>query len=209
MPANPSLKFGKAALLGAAFFVVRGAGAGEQLTTAQLVQQSEAVVVVDNTLDRKGTVQEWLSGSAALAPKLGPLAGVCVPDKALLQQWLASHPRHAGRETWKKALDAGHVEQVVFLTSRGGALVPTCETEVMLGRSFALHVDHAAFRAELAALLVPPPPVPAVATTPMAPATATPPAPPSTPPAPPSTSTAPPSTSTAPASTTTPPSGCL
>jgi hypothetical protein len=101
MTKNPSTKFAKAALLGAAFFIVRGAGAGEQLTTALLVKESNAVVVVDNTLDRKATVTQWLSGSESAAAKLGPLAGVCVPDKAILQQWLASHPQHSGRETWK------------------------------------------------------------------------------------------------------------
>jgi hypothetical protein len=143
----------RAALVGAAFFVVRGAGAGEQLSTADLVQRSEAVVVIDNTLDRKGTVTSWLKGSAALSSTLAPLAGLCVPDKALLQQWTATHPQHAGRATWQKSVAAGHVEQVVFLAMRAGRLVPTCETEVMLGRSFALHPDYPAFRAELDRLL--------------------------------------------------------
>ena len=147
----------KAALLGAAFFIVRGVAAGEQLSTASLVKESEAVVVVDNTLDRKGTVKAWLRGTDALAGKLGPLAGVCVPDRAILQQWLATHPKHSGRDTWKKSIAVGHVEQVVFLATRDGVLVPTCETEVMLGRSFSLHPEYPAFRAELDTLLAPPP----------------------------------------------------
>jgi len=148
--------FMRAALVGAAFFVVRGAGAGEQLSTADLEKASEAIVVVDNTLDRKGRVTSWLKGDAGQAGRLGELGGVCLPDRAILDGWLQRHASHPGRDTWKKTLAAGHVEQVVFLRVRDGALVPTCETEVMLGRSFALHPDHAAFRAELDALLAPP-----------------------------------------------------
>jgi hypothetical protein len=140
-------------VLGLAFLTVRDVSAGAQLSTAVLVQQSEAIVVVDNTLDQKGTIREWLKGSAADLPSVGALGGVCVPDRALVKDWLGRHARHPGRDTWKKILAAGRVDQVVFLARREGNLMPRCETEVMLGRSFALHPEHPAFRAELMTLL--------------------------------------------------------
>jgi hypothetical protein len=207
MNCSPPRGFFKAALLGAAFFLVRGAGAGEQLSTALLVKESDAVVVIDNTLDRKGQVKSWLRGDASLAPTLAELGGVCVPDRAILKGWLERHPAHAGRATWKAVLAAGHAEQVVFLAERDGTLRPTCETEVMLGRSFAVHPDYAAFRTELDRLLaaVVVPPAPPAPTTP-APTTPAPTTPAPTTPAP--LTPAPPATTPAPASPSTS-SGCL
>ena len=192
-PSANVARVARALLACGAFFVVRGvfgvgdvlpaARAGEQLSTAELVRRAEAIAVVDNTLDRKGAATSWLRPASPDAPPAlpaGTLAGVCVPDKALLRQWLASHKSHPGRATWTAALAAGHVEQVVFLKTYGGKLQPTCETEVMLGRSFALHPDYPAFRAELDALLrpAPAPPPPAPVAPPAAPPPSTSPAPP-------------------------------
>jgi hypothetical protein len=135
-----------------AFFVVRGAVAGDMLSAATLVKESDAVVVVDNRLDGAPVVGPWLRPPTSALP-LGDLAGLCVPSRKILQQWLASHPKHPGRATWQRLLQDGHSEQVVFLRARDGVLRPMCETEVMFARSFAAHAGYAAFRAEVDAAL--------------------------------------------------------
>jgi hypothetical protein len=127
--------------------------AGEQLSLPQLVDRSAAVIVIDNRLDRGARPRIWLKGDATQADRVAALGGVCVPDRAILAGWMARHPRHASRATWQQLLDAGGGDQIVFLRSRDTELEAFCGTEVMLGRSFALHPDHAAFRAELATLL--------------------------------------------------------
>jgi hypothetical protein len=142
------------------------ARAGEQLSTAELFRRADAIAVVDNTLDGQGRATSWLKPPPA-GRAVGALAGVCVPNRALLQQWQAGHKTHPGRATWAASLAAGHVEQVVFVKDDRGTLEPVCETEVMLGRSFALHPDYPAFRAELDALLAPvAPPAPPASTVP-------------------------------------------
>jgi hypothetical protein len=196
-------RVGRAAIAAAAFVLIRGAGdpgvlglarAGDQLSTAELVARAEAIAVVDNTLDRKGAPTSWLKPPPDGVP-VAPFAGVCVPDRALLTQWLASHKTHPGRATWQATLAGRHVEQVVFLRAYKGSLQPMCETEVMLGRSFATHPAYAAFRAELDALLKPAPaPAPAAppASSPAVSSAASPPAPPVVPPPPEMSPTAPP-----------------
>jgi len=139
---------------------------GEQFSLPQLVDRSAAVIVIENRLDRGGRPRAWLKGDAAQAGRVAPLGGVCVPDRAILADWLARHPRHAGRATWRQLLDTGGGDQIVFLQSRDGRLEAFCGTEVMLGRAFARHPDHAAFRAELDTLLARPPTQPQAASAP-------------------------------------------
>jgi hypothetical protein len=131
---------------------LRSADAGEQLSVRDLVRQSDAVAVVTHRFGEPPSVRSWLRpGPEGVA--LGELSGVCVPPRDTLERWARSSPKHPGRATWDRLLAEGGGAQVVFLTTRDGALRPTCETEVMLGRGFEVHPEHAAFLAELDAAL--------------------------------------------------------
>lgn len=136
--------------------------AGEQLSLAELVARADAIAVVEvahpagkqkkDTL----TVKAWLRGAEGDAP-VDPASwlGLCVPTAAELRAWLARYPKHPGRATWAQALKDGRREQLVFLTRRAGVVKPTCETEVLLARTFSTHTDSSAVRQELDALLTP------------------------------------------------------
>ncbi len=123
-----------------AFFVVRAAEAGEQLSIAQLVKEADAVALVDNTLRSSVAIRRWLGGTEPREPFTldSPL---CIPDKDMLLRWQSSHKSHAGAPTWQRTLAVGHADQLVFFKLRQGVLVPLCETEVMLGLGFATHPD--------------------------------------------------------------------
>ena len=123
-----------------AFFVVRAAEAGEQLSIAQLVKQADAVALVDNTLRSSVAIRRWLGGTEPRGPFTleSPL---CIPDKDMLLRWQSSHKGHAGAPTWQRTLAVGHADQLVFFKLYQGVLVPLCETEVMLGLGFATHPD--------------------------------------------------------------------
>lgn len=133
--------------------------AGEQLSLAELVARADAIAVVEHTAGKKQdtlTVKAWLRGAqgdAAVSP--ASWLGLCVPSSAELRAWLARYPKHPGRETWARALKEGRREQVVFLTRRTGVVKPTCETEVLLARTFSTHADYSAVREELDELLRP------------------------------------------------------
>ena len=158
----PSLAMATLAALAATPAAVRG---GEQLSTRQLLRASAAVAVVEVELGRgaqagRATVIEWLAGDpSAGSPQAGAHVdasawfGPCQPSRAVLERWRDSHPRHPGRPTWQRVLREGRARQVVFLAHREGVLKPVCETESMLGRGYAVHPAHAAFRSELDAAL--------------------------------------------------------
>ena len=138
------------------------ARAGAQLTTRQLVESSTSVAVVEvgfATRPRADSARviDWLAGAPAAGERVDAAAwfGPCQPSRAVLERWLSSHPRHPGRATWQRVLREGRARQVLFLARRDGALRPVCETESMLGRGYAAHPGHAAFRAELDAQLRP------------------------------------------------------
>ena len=134
-------KFFCAGSLLLAFFVVRGAHAGEQLTLDQLVKESMAVAVVDNPL-RSGdvAVRRWLKGTEP-AGSFSLSSPLCLPDKDMLLRWQKQHPKHPGAATWAKTLSVGHADQIVFFRVVQGIAVPRCETEVMLGTTFSTHPD--------------------------------------------------------------------
>jgi hypothetical protein len=96
-----------------AFFVVRSAEAGEQLSIAQLVKEADAVALVDNTLRSSVAIRRWLGGTEPRAPFTleSPL---CIPDKDMLLRWQSSHKNHAGAPTWQRTLAVGHADQLVF-----------------------------------------------------------------------------------------------
>jgi hypothetical protein len=123
-----------------AFFVVRSAEAGEQLSIAQLVKQADAVALVDNTLRSSVAIRRWLGGTEPRVP-FSLESPLCIPDKDMLLRWQSSHKNHAGAPTWQRTLAVGHADQLVFFKLRQGVLVPLCETEVMLGLGFATHPD--------------------------------------------------------------------
>jgi hypothetical protein len=174
-----SSKFLRAGSLLLAFFVVRGAHAGEQLTLDQLVRDSMAVAVVDNPL-RSGdvAVRRWLKGTEP-AGSFSLNSPLCLPDKDMLLRWQKQSPKHPGAATWAKTLSVGHADQIVFFRVVQGIAVPRCETEVMLGTTFATHPDFDKALAEVERLLdaklaaaVPAPAVPVPAPEPVAPAPA-------------------------------------
>lgn len=173
---------------------VRAAFAGEQLTVEELTRRASAIVVLERRLPARGSEQrsltEVLKGELAEDVDSATWGNPCVPSRALLSRWLEGHPRHPGRETWKKILAEGQTRQLVFLVVRDGALVPTCETEVMLGHGFSAHPDFDKTRArvrELVAAQVPPP----APSSPTAPAVPPPPTTPAPAPAPPVDATVP------------------
>jgi hypothetical protein len=148
-----------------AFFVVRSAQAGEQLSIAQLVTEADAVAVVDNPLRSSVAIRRWLGGSEPQGPfTLG--SPLCIPDKDMLLRWQKSHKTHPGAPIWERTLAVGHADQIVFFKLRKGMMVPLCETEVMLGQTFGTHPDFKATLEEVERLLrgkkgEPPPPPPA------------------------------------------------
>lgn len=130
--------------------------AGEQLPVKDLVARAEAIGVVDVKLAAEGetaTVSSWIVRDDAPVAPYDAWLKLCVPDREILRQWLATHPEHPGRPYWRRALDAGGYTAVVFFREEEGRLVPTCETEAMLARAWTLHPEHAAWRAELSALV--------------------------------------------------------
>ena len=160
-------KFLRAGSLLLAFFVVRGAHAGEQLTLDQLVQESMAVAVVDNPL-RSGdvTVRRWLKGTEPTG-SFSLNSPLCLPDKDMLLRWQKQNPTHPGAATWGKTLSVGHADQIVFFRVVKGIAAPRCETEIMLGTTFSTHPDFDKTLAEVERLLdaklgtaAPPPPPP-------------------------------------------------
>lgn len=146
-------KFLRAGSLLLAFFVVRGAHAGEQLTLDQLVKESMAVAVVDNPL-RGGdvAVRRWLKGTEP-AGSFSLNSPLCLPDKDMLLRWQQQSPKHPGAATWTKTLSVGHADQIVFFRVVKGIAVPRCETEVMLGTTFSTHPDFEKTLAEVERLL--------------------------------------------------------
>lgn len=134
-------KFLRAGSLLLAFFVVRGAHAGEQLTLDQLVKESMAVAVVDNPL-RSGdvAVRRWVKGTEPVG-SFSLNSPLCLPDKDMLLRWQKQSPKHPGASTWAKTLSVGHADQIVFFRVVKGIAVPRCETEIMLGTTFSTHPD--------------------------------------------------------------------
>lgn len=184
---KPPLQLVRAGSLLLAFFVVRGASAGEQLTPEQLVKEAVAVAVVDNPLRGSDlAVRRWLHGSEPAGP-FSLTSPLCVPDKDMLLRWKKQSPKHPGAETWDKSISIGHVDQLVFFKVVKGVAVPFCETEIMLGTTFSTHPDYKSTVATVEGLLgtklgvaPPPPPAPAPVEAPAAP----PPSPPPTSPPP-------------------------
>lgn len=165
-----------------AFFVVRSAQAGEQLSIAQLVTEADAVAVVDNPLRSSVAIRRWLGGSEPQGP-FTLSSPLCIPDKDMLLRWQKSHKTHPGAPIWERTLAVGHADQIVFFKLRKGMMVPMCETEVMLGQTFGTHPDFKATLEEFERLLrekkgePPPAPTPPVEAAPVeaTPTAATPP----------------------------------
>ncbi len=141
-----------------ALLCVGRATAGAELGPAELVEQANGgVVVVDRALggaDHDGStaepvVVEWLTPGPHPPLPAGSLGGSCVPSRALLRRWVESHPQHPGRATWLQMLKDGRTRQVVFVGVTDGAPRAVCEAEILSGRSFAQHPEHAAWRAEV------------------------------------------------------------
>ena len=159
-------QFFRAGSLLLAFFVVRGAHAGEQLTVDQLVKESMAVAIVDNPL-RSGdvAVRRWLKGTEPTG-SFSLNSPLCLPNKDMLLRWQKQNPKHPGAPTWAKTLGVGRVDQIVFFRIVEGIAAPRCETEIMLGTTFSTHPDFEKTMAEVERLLdaragtAPPPPPP-------------------------------------------------
>ena len=127
------------------------ASCGEQLTLSELVERSDAVIIVENHFSKDIRVLRWLAGAQDDAP-IQLEHGLCLPGNSELRQWLQTHHEHPGRAVWKQLLDLGLAEQFVFLQRTPGGWAPICETEIMLATSFAIHPDYADDLAEIDAL---------------------------------------------------------
>ncbi len=146
-------KGGAIALALLSFFVVRGAAAAGQLSLADLVNEADAVAVVDNPLRSSVAVRRWLKGTE---PKgsFTLLSPLCIPDRDMLIRWKKKNPTHPGAPVWDRALSVGHMDQLVFFKrGKKGVATPFCETEVMLGTGFGAHADFGDTVAEVERLL--------------------------------------------------------
>lgn len=133
------------------FLLAREASGGEQLALSELVERSDAVIIVENHFSKDIRVLRWLAGAQDDAP-IQLEHGLCLPGNSELRQWLQTHHEHPGRAVWKQLLDLGSAEQFVFLQRTPGGWAPICETEIMLVTSFAIHPDYADDLAEIDAL---------------------------------------------------------
>lgn len=151
--------------------------AGERLSLEDLTARADAVAVVRVRFGAEGDAAEaveWLQRGEARAAPSSAWWGLCLPGRELLEKWIAGHPHFPSRDLWRRAVEAGGYEAVVFFRVRDGVLVPTCETESMLAEGWTTHPGHAAWKARLEALLAgnqaPAPPAPLVPTPTSAPA---------------------------------------
>lgn len=130
---------------------------GAQLTVQQLVERSDAVVIVRVGLGRTTTVtlREVIRGDIAPGlPSAGRLTGACLPDRRLLDDWIR-RPSYFERSVplWRAALKRGSYEAVVFLKRDPDGLRPTCETETLLAEHWTTHPAHRVWRERLDAAL--------------------------------------------------------
>lgn len=168
-----------------AFFVVRSAQAGDQLSIAQLASEADAIAVVDNPLRSSVAIRRWLGGGEPQGP-FTLSSPLCIPDKNMLLRWQKRHKTHPGAPTWERTLAVGRADQIVFFKLRKGMMVPLCETEIMLGQTFGTHPDFKATIEEVERLLrekqdIPPPARVAESPASSAPSASDPPAPPPAP----------------------------
>ncbi len=126
---------------------------GDQLTVEQLVERSDAVVLVRVGLGRTTTVtlREVVRGDIAPGlPSAGRLTGVCLPDRRLLDDWIRRPSYFEKSEPlWRAALKRGSYEAVVFLKRDPDGLRPICETETMLAEHWTTHPSYRAWRGRL------------------------------------------------------------
>ncbi len=96
-------KGGAIALALLSFFVVRGAAAGDQLSLAQLVNDADAVAIVDNPLRSSVAIRRWLKSTEPNGPFTlnSPL---CIPDRDMLLRWQKKNPTHPGAAVWERTL---------------------------------------------------------------------------------------------------------
>ena len=126
---------------------------GAQLTVEQLVERSDAVVLVRVGLGRTTTValREVVRGDIAPGlPSPDRLTGVCLPDRRLLDDWIR-RPSYLEKSVpvWRAALKRGSYEAVVFLKRSPEGLRPICETETMLAEHWTTHPSYRAWRIRL------------------------------------------------------------
>lgn len=128
--------------------------AGEELTVEQLLDESDAVALVERSLSnpKKTRVVEWWRGEGETSPpqEWNPL---CVPDRATLQAWVERLPHHPGLPLWQQLLRTSSYRSVVFFVLRDGVLRPRCEAEAMRGLQVTSHPQHGAWRERLEAAL--------------------------------------------------------
>jgi hypothetical protein len=126
---------------------------GAQLTVEQLVERSDAVVLVRVGLGRTTTValREVIRGDIAPGlPSPDRLTGVCLPDRRLLDDWIRRPSyREKSAPVWRAALKRGSYEAVVFLKRSPEGLRPICETETMLAEHWTTHPSYRAWRIRL------------------------------------------------------------
>lgn len=127
---------------------------GERLSIAQLVERSDAAVLVRVTLARstvRVTLREVVWGRLPSNVSLAGLRPPCVPDRATLRDWI-DRPAYfeASVPSWRAALARGRYDAVIFVRADSDAASAICETETLLAEHWTSHPRHAAWRAELA-----------------------------------------------------------
>ena len=141
-----------------AFAPAGSARAGDRLSPQQLVDASDAVVLVQvgfgkgKAADKIDVVEVFEAPPGEVVPS-PTWAGVCLPNAKQLKAWQKSNPTFSAKGTWKKALKAKGYRAVIFLATRDGALKPTCETEAMLMENTSLGGRYAAFQDDVTAAI--------------------------------------------------------
>jgi hypothetical protein len=135
---------------------------GAQLTVEQLVERSDAIVLVRVGLGRTTTValREFIRGDIAPGlPSADRLTGVCLPDRRLLDDWIR-RPSYFEKSVplWRAALKRGSYDAVVFLRRGPDGPKLTCETETLLAEHWTTHPAHRAWRGRLNAAIAKPTP---------------------------------------------------
>ncbi|MFN7271589.1 MAG: hypothetical protein ACK5VQ_04630, partial [Gammaproteobacteria bacterium] len=109
------MRAGQGAAL-ALLMLVPLAQGGAQLTVEQLVERTDAVVLVRVGLGRTTTValREVIRGDIAPGlPSPDRLTGVCLPDRRLLDDWIRRPSyREKSAPVWRAALKRGSYEAV-------------------------------------------------------------------------------------------------
>jgi hypothetical protein len=137
------------------FFGLSTLFAGERLPLETLVVRSDVIVEVTVRLatgdaaDRITEINPLTQWPQSIAPS-ADWFGACLPSKELIEtRLIPRHPQFPSVSLWRKAIDDGGYQAVIFLRKKDGRLSPTCDAEAMLAENWSSHSEHHLWRKRL------------------------------------------------------------